>query len=93
MAGVNLVSLGHAQIVEIDEMHVVLHADRAFPPGSTLRGALLPDGEGVQVKVTSCKRDGEPFILRGRFVTLSRALRDKLLATLVQTPTSNGPEL
>ncbi len=92
MAVVHLDPSGHAQIVQIDEMHVVLHADRAFPPGSTLRGALEADGERVQVKVTSCKRNGEPFVLRGRFVTLSRALRDKLLATLTQNPTPNGPE-
>jgi hypothetical protein len=70
---------GDAAIIESEGDHVTLRSSVPSPPGSTL--ALLHDGSPIQVKVRGCKRLAEeslPFRIEGRFVSLTRAAREKL---------------
>ena len=77
----SIVNGGEAAIVEVSGDHVVVRSSVASPPGSTLS---MKHGEHpVLVKVRGCKRleDGElPFRIEGRFVSLTRAARDAMLA-------------
>jgi hypothetical protein len=70
---------GNAAIVENQGDHVTLRSSVPSPPGSTL--ALLHESLAIQVKVRGCKRLPEeslPFRIEGRFVSLTRAAREKL---------------
>jgi hypothetical protein len=76
---VTVASGGVAAIVEAEGDHVTVRSSVPSPPGSTL--ALTHEGLSLQVKVRGCKRldDGElPFRIEGRFVSLTRALREQL---------------
>lgn len=80
MQRLNLVPTGAAEILQTDGLQVTLTSERAFPPGATLHAVLQDHGDTVQVKVTGCHKTGEQFQVKGRFVTLSRATREKILA-------------
>ena len=72
---------GSALVLETDGERVTLLAPAASPPGSTLAARL--DGVGVSVKVRGCRRvepdaAGRSFSIEGRFVSISRSLREKL---------------
>ena len=73
---------GSASIETTDGNFVSLHASRAFPPGSTLRGQLQDEGLRYEVKVRGSKRmdtDLErPFRVEGRFINLSREHRARV---------------
>jgi len=69
-------SPGHGQIVAVDGDHVVFRSSVASPPGSTLECSSR--GVRVLIKVRSCKREDEAFRIEGRFVSLSRADRQRL---------------
>ena len=69
---------GSARIDHTDGDRVTLVATRAFPPGSTLEGALA-DGSRVRVKVRGSKQADAGFTVEGRFVNLSRQLREQLV--------------
>ncbi len=73
---------GTATIETSDGLSTTLHASRAFPPGSTLRGVVAGETALYEVKVRSCKRDTadaeRPFRVEGRHVNLSRAQRDRV---------------
>lgn len=86
MQRLSLLPTGTASLIATDGEHVTLACDRAFPPGSSLQAHLEPDGEALQVKVTGCHRAGADFNVRGRFVGLSRAIRDKLLGASATPP-------
>jgi hypothetical protein len=68
-----------AQILEYDGTRVVLSSTRAMPPGSTLQGSS--EGLDYSVKVRSCRRQPAEatFLIEGRFVSLQRAQRARLL--------------
>jgi hypothetical protein len=72
---------GRAGVLETDGERVTLLAPEASPPGSTLLAKF--EGSAVSVKVRGCRRtdpdaSGRAFRIEGRFVSLSRALREKL---------------
>jgi hypothetical protein len=72
---------GRALVLETDGERVTLLAPEASPPGSTVVARL--EGAPVSVKVRGCRRGetdetGRAFRIEGRFVSLSRALREKL---------------
>jgi hypothetical protein len=77
-----IVTGGEAAIVENQGDHVTVRSSVASPPGSTLS---MRHGElSVLVKVRGCKKleDGElPFRIEGRFVSLTRAVREALFGT------------
>ncbi len=68
---------GSAELGETDGERVVLRASRASPPGSTLEARL--EGTTYSVKVRGCRRDGDSFVIDGRWVNLSRAMRARVL--------------
>lgn len=72
---------GSALVLETDGERVTVLAPEASPPGSTLAARL--EGASVSIKVRGCRRveadaAGRAFRIEGRFVSLSRALREKL---------------
>ncbi len=76
---------GTARVVASDGEHVVLTASLPSPPGSTLRGTAA--GASWSVKVRGCKKeaqshdtDAPSWRIEGRFVNLTRAQREVLVA-------------
>ena len=78
MIDIELDGGGRASIDRTDGDRVSLVATRAFPPGSTLEGSLS-DGSRLRVKVRGSKQSADGFAVEGRFVNLSRDLREKLV--------------
>ena len=68
---------GGAELVETDGERVVVRAGRASPPGSHFDATL--DGVSYRIKVRHCRRDGDGFLIEGRWVNLSRAMRERVL--------------
>jgi hypothetical protein len=70
---------GEATVVSLRDDAITLRSSIPSPPGSRIEGALADGGELVRVKVHSSKRqeDGS-FVLEGRVLDLTRALRAKL---------------
>lgn len=69
---------GGAELVESEGDRVVVRAGRSSPPGSSFEMTL--DGVRYSFKVRNCKRDGEGFLIDGRWVNLSRAMRERIAA-------------
>jgi hypothetical protein len=70
-----------ASILESDGERVVLSAERAAPPGATLKLRVSAEAESYDVKVRSCRREGEAepsFRIEGRWVNLTRAQRERV---------------
>jgi hypothetical protein len=70
---------GEAVVTAIGGDHVTLSSTTSAPPGATVEGALA-DGTPFRVKVRGCKRDAasDRFVIDGRVIDLSRAVRDRL---------------
>jgi hypothetical protein len=77
---VKLAKGGEADITAASGDRVTLASTIPSPPGSTVDGAL-DDGTPIRVKVRGCRKSGERFTIEGRFVDLSRALRERLEAS------------
>ena len=82
MKALELANGDRALVLETDGDRVTLFARAAAPPGSTLAARL--NGAAVSVKVRGSRKvepdaDGRCFRIEGRFVGLSRALRQALL--------------
>lgn len=74
---------GEARVLESDGDHVSLESSRAFPPGAPLLAKGEGTGEPYRVKVRACRRTSETtFYVDGRFVSLPREARERLLAAL-----------
>jgi hypothetical protein len=69
---------GSAELVETDGDRVVVRAGRSSPPGSSFEMTL--DGVRYLIKVRHCRRDGEAFLIDGRWVNLSRSMRERVLS-------------
>jgi hypothetical protein len=72
-----------ASILENDGERVVLNAERAAPPGATLKLRLSTEIESYDVKVRSCRRVADPspsFRIEGRWVNLTRSQRERVCA-------------
>jgi hypothetical protein len=72
---------GSAVVVEFDGERVTLLSPSAAPPGSSLLGSY--EGSRLIVKVRGSRRvepdsEGRTFRVEGRFVGLTRELREKL---------------
>lgn len=81
---------GHASVRATQGDAARLTASRAFPPGATLVGtaeATLPE---FRVKVRGSKLDpadaSEPYVVTGRWVSLTRAQRRHLEASAERAP-------
>jgi hypothetical protein len=65
---------GEAEVTALDGDRVALLSTAPHAPGSRPEGAL--EGAGtVRVKVARCRRQGERFLVEGRLLEATRALR------------------
>ena len=77
---------GHGRILRTDGLDVVLVADFAAPPGRPLSGTTEPPEAPIQIKVKGCRRLGSgEFEIVGRFVSLPRETRERVLTSTDQT--------
>jgi hypothetical protein len=74
---------GRARLVETDGQRAVLESTLPFAAGATLVGVDAATGTEYRVKVRGGKRiDDTWFRIEGRFVSLTKAERELLLAAL-----------
>jgi hypothetical protein len=82
MAGVRIswAKGGEATVAKLVDDAIALRSSIPSPPGSRIEGAVGgAGGDVVRVKVHSSKRqDDGSFVLEGRVLDMTRALRDKL---------------
>lgn len=71
---------GSASVTRFAEPLVVVRSTIAAAPGTPLEGVFAAASERIVVKVKSCKRDGDGFVIEGRLVNLTRELRAALTA-------------
>lgn len=75
---------GEAWIEQTDGAHAVVRSSKAFAPGTPLRGAVqMKSSTFLRLKVQSCRRgDDDQFVISGRWLDLSRSMREELLASV-----------
>jgi hypothetical protein len=76
---------GSATITDVIGDNTTLQSDFSAPPGATLQGTISSCNQPVHIKVRDCRRcldAPNQFVLRGRFVNLSRLARDVLVGSL-----------
>jgi len=76
---------GSATLLELVEESATLRCDFSAPPGAPIYGRLVSCNQEVQLKVRDCRRSREnpnEFVLRGRWVNLSRPAREALAGSL-----------
>lgn len=69
-----------ARVVAVDGERITVHSDRAAAPGSRVEGKAL--GRTYRFKCHRCVRDGDGFMVEGRFIDLTRGQRQALEAAL-----------
>jgi hypothetical protein len=75
---------GNATLVDTDGERATLECDFSSPPGSPLSGRIVVSHQRVQFKVHECRRvssEAQHFVIRGRWVNLSRVARAELLGS------------
>jgi hypothetical protein len=83
---------GQARLVETDGQRAVLESTLPFAAGATLVGVDPATGTEYRVKVRGGKRiDDTWFRIEGRFVSLTKAERELLLAALAAAKNEGGP--
>ncbi len=70
-----------AEVVESDGDNTAILSPAASPPGSTVVGRLEGIDFDLQLKVKSCKRQGDAFRIEGRLRNASREVRERLTGT------------
>lgn len=76
---------GEARLVESDGQRAVVESTLPFAAGATLVGTDAATGTEYRVKVRGGKRiDERWFRIEGRFVSLTKAEREELLAALAK---------
>ena len=76
---------GTATLCDMLGDNATLQSDFSAPPGATLRGSVEGAHHVVCIKVRDCRRcqtSLDQFVLRGRWVNLSRSARDALASSL-----------
>jgi hypothetical protein len=74
---------GQARVVETDGQHAVVESTLPFAAGATIVGIDAATGTEYRIKVRGGKRiDDTWFRIEGRFVSLTKAEREVLLAGL-----------
>lgn len=69
---------GDATLGEVDDLRVTVRGStRAFPPGATATGTLHGDADvNFAMKVAGSKREDDGFVVRGRLVNATVAVRE-----------------
>ena len=76
---------GTATLIDMVGDNATLQSEFSAPPGATLQGTISSCEQHVHIKVRDCRRCPDAplqFVLRGRFVNLSRSARDVLVGSL-----------
>lgn len=69
-----------AEVVTVEGERITLRSEAAYAPGAPVTGALEGHAEqSITVKVHGCRREGDAFVITGRLVNLTRAVRDLLV--------------
>lgn len=76
-----------AELVALEGDRGTVRSPMASAPGSRL--AMQIDGRTLRLKVHRCVREGEAFTIAGRFIDLTRDLRERLMTALAD-PHSGG---
>jgi hypothetical protein len=73
---------GEADVVSLKDDAIVLRSTVPSPPGSRIEGALADGGGTLRVKIHSSKKQEDgAFVLEGRVLDMTRALRERLTRT------------
>jgi len=72
---------GEAEVTVLDGERITLRSTTPHAPGSRPEGALEGAGS-VRVKVARCRRDEDRFVVEGRLIDATRALRAEIEARL-----------
>lgn len=76
---------GQARLVESDGQRAIVESTLPFAAGATLIGIDLATGGEYRIKVRGGRRiDDTWFRIEGRFVSLTKAERDAVLAALAE---------
>jgi len=75
---------GEGTIVESDGVFATLHSSLQAAPGTPLwADVAMKSGKVVRFKVKGCHRlDENTFVLKGRWVDLSKPMREELLSSI-----------
>ncbi len=83
---------GEARVVTTDGNFATLHSTRQAATGTPLSATVrMKSGTSVRFKVKDCRRlDEHVFLLVGRWVDLSKAMREEMVAASSdKTPSSS----
>jgi hypothetical protein len=72
---------GEASVVSLKDDAIVLRSTIPSPPGSRIEGSLAGEGASTTVRVkihSSKKQEDGAFVLEGRVLDMTRALRERL---------------
>jgi len=65
-----------ASVSEVNGERISLRSEASFAPGAPATGTLADHpSQEIIVKVHGCRRDGDAFIVTGRLINVTRALR------------------
>jgi hypothetical protein len=84
-ASIHFEQRGTATLVEMDADNATLRCNFSAPPGAPISGLIVGCNHVVQLKVRDCRRLDEAadqFVMRGRWVNLSKAARVRLTDSL-----------
>lgn len=74
---------GEAVVVDVLDLHVTVRSSRPFPPGAPAQGVLHGDpSHPFTLKIAGSRRDGELFVVRGRLISATVAVRDAFAACM-----------
>lgn len=75
---------GSARVTLSDGDRTTIESTISSPPGSTLRGAIEDISCEFQLKVRSCRKIGDGFLIDGRVINASRQMRETLKNVLTE---------
>lgn len=70
---------GEAAVLKADDDRATVRSTVASAPGSRIEGAL-PSGSALRLKVARCRADGAAFVIEGKLLDATRAVRDEVAA-------------
>jgi hypothetical protein len=66
---------GEADVVAVESIQVTVRSTRPFPPGAPAQGTL-DEAHPFTLKVAGSRREADAFIVRGRLVSATVAVRE-----------------
>ena len=66
---------GEGTVVAVADIQVTVRSTRPFPPGAPAQGTL-DAAHAFTLKVAGSRKDGDTFVVRGRLVSATVAVRE-----------------